>query len=527
MPITNGESARKSTGASIAPCPSSRPVRALSTHNGVLSQRTLQQPANSGGRFITAAAFVSDAIRVGSRVTINPGLRFDHSRAISQDVPEYDLLLQETGRTIEGRGTVDTWNIVSPRVGVVIKLDTAGRTMLRANAGRFSQGMLTGEIAAVHPGRTKNTIIREPSGVEVVRDPSQIELDPEIRPPHTDQYSIGIDREVSGRIAVSVAYVRKNGSDFIGWEEVAGSYREQPAQLNDGRVLQVLRLTHPFAGTPFSPDQSRGLPADLRRSDRRRRATPVPWLAGVWVLHVVESVRAAAFERHDGRWHTGRHRGFAAGVVRARGHLRAGSERSHQRPRPPAQRSPAHAPCHERSRRAAHRRCGRGQPAASQRQALGEDGAHQSERAGVRPVLIESRGTERLSSQTLLDFRVSRAFASRRVGRIDLRLDVLNALNDTAEESIRSEVYNAATVGQANIFIDPRRAMLSVSVEPRPLISGSTSRSSRFLAHVPPVEVSARPIPASWTPGSLNGAMTESERIARTSSSSAVRVCSR
>jgi hypothetical protein len=88
-------------------------------------------------------------------------------------------------------------------------------------------------------------IIREPSGAEVVRDPSQIELDPAIRPPHTDQYSVGIDREVTGRIAVSVAYVRKNGSDFIGWEEVAGSYLEQPAQLNDGRLLQVWRLTTP------------------------------------------------------------------------------------------------------------------------------------------------------------------------------------------------------------------------------------------------------------------------------------------
>ena len=210
--------------------------------DGVLSQRTLQQPANSGGRFITAAAFVSDAVRLGSRVTVNPGLRFDHSRAISQEVPEYDLLLQPTGRTIEGRGTVDTWNIVSPRVGVVIKLDTAGRTMLRANAGRFSQGMLTGEISAIHPGRTKVTIIREPSGAESVRDPSQIELDPGIRPPHTDQYSIGIDREVTGQIAVSAAYVRKNGSDFIGWEEVAGRYLEQPAPLNDGRVMQVLKL---------------------------------------------------------------------------------------------------------------------------------------------------------------------------------------------------------------------------------------------------------------------------------------------
>ena len=50
------------------------------------------------------------------------------------------------------------------------------------------------------------------------------------------------------------------------------------------------------------------------------------------------------------------------------------------------------------------------------------------------------------------------------MGRVELRLDVLNALNDTAEESIRTDVYDAPTVGQANIFIDPRRAMVSVRV---------------------------------------------------------------
>ena len=67
---------------------------------------------------------------------------------------------------IDGRGTVDTWNIVSPRLGVVVKLDAAGRTMLRAKLGRFSQGMLTGEISRFHPGQTIITIIAEPSGVE-------------------------------------------------------------------------------------------------------------------------------------------------------------------------------------------------------------------------------------------------------------------------------------------------------------------------------------------------------------------------
>ena len=124
--------------------------------NGVLTQSTQQDPANSGGRFVTAAAFVSDAIQLGGRVTINPGLRFDHSRAIHQDVPEFDALVQDTGRISEGPGTVDTWNIVSPRLGVVIKLDTAGRTMLRANAGKFSQGVLTGEISRVSPRSDPN-----------------------------------------------------------------------------------------------------------------------------------------------------------------------------------------------------------------------------------------------------------------------------------------------------------------------------------------------------------------------------------
>ena len=345
--------------------------------NGVLRQRTLQAPANSGGRFVTAAVFVSDAVRLGGRVTINPGLRFDHSRAISQDVPEFDAFVHETGRTIEGRGTVDSWNIVSPRVGVVIKLDTDGRTMLRANAGRFSQGLLTGEISGIHPGRTRSTIIQEPSGATLVRDPSQVQLDPELRLPYTNQYSIGLDREVGRRLAVSVAYVRKDGRDFIGWKELAGEYREESATLNDGRVVQVWRLTTPSEARLFQltnpEDYSLTYNGLVIAVERRRSAR----LAGIRVLHAVEGVRAAALERDDRRGPAGRDRGLPASLVRSRGHVRAGSERSHQRLRPLAQRSPAHGSGDDVGRRAPHRPGGRGQPAAPQRQALGDDGAHQ------------------------------------------------------------------------------------------------------------------------------------------------------
>ena len=53
-------------------------------------QSVSRAPSIEGGRFNTAAVFVSDSVTVKDRVTVNAGLRFDHSDAISQDVPALD-----------------------------------------------------------------------------------------------------------------------------------------------------------------------------------------------------------------------------------------------------------------------------------------------------------------------------------------------------------------------------------------------------------------------------------------------------
>ena len=76
--------------------------------NGSLTRRAEQAPTNSGGRFVTAAGFVSDALRVGTvtiiRAPVRPQPGDQPGRA------ELDVARAETGRTIEGRGTLDTWN---------------------------------------------------------------------------------------------------------------------------------------------------------------------------------------------------------------------------------------------------------------------------------------------------------------------------------------------------------------------------------------------------------------------------------
>jgi len=88
---------------------------------------------------------------------------------------------------------------------------------------------------------------------------------------------------------------------------------------------------------------------------------------------------------------------------------------------------------------------------------------------GDQRVQLETRGTRRLSSQSLLDLRLSRTIAFRGRGRIELLLDVLNVLNDTAEESLATETLATETLvspnfGQPIVFMDPRRAMISVRI---------------------------------------------------------------
>ena len=221
------------------------------------SQAVFIAPSNAGGQFITASAFASDALTVGNRLTINAGLRFDHSRAISQDVPELDSDAHETGVLIRGLGAMYTWNTISPRLGVTAKLSDDGRTLLRASYGRFNQGVLTGEISSVHPGQSPQTTMgfdRATGGYTTpisVVDPKRSLVDPETRTPRTDAYSIGVDREVGRRMAVSVAYVRKDGDRFIGWTDVGGQYRDGTRLLADGRTLAVAELTNGTAARRF------------------------------------------------------------------------------------------------------------------------------------------------------------------------------------------------------------------------------------------------------------------------------------
>ena len=182
----------------------------------------LPRAVNRGGRADMIALFASDSIALNDRVTVNAGVRFDHSRASSQDVPAFDVSGQETDETIAGLGMLYTWNVVSPRLGVTAKRSADGRTMPRASYGRFNQGAPTGELQP----RPSRRHIDDDDGVRcghrrlhaagVGRRP---EHQPRTRPADQNasyrRNSVGVERQLTARLAASTADIRKSGANSI------------------------------------------------------------------------------------------------------------------------------------------------------------------------------------------------------------------------------------------------------------------------------------------------------------------------
>ena len=76
--------------------------------------------------------------------------------------------------------------------------------------------------------------------------------------------------------------------------------------------------------------------------------------------------------------------------------------------------------------------------------------------------MLEPRGSRRLSSQSLLDLRVSRTIFSCDFVRVELLVDVFNVLNDVAEEELATDNLYSPNFGLPTLFTDPRRDRVGV-----------------------------------------------------------------
>jgi hypothetical protein len=294
--------------------------------------------------------------------------------------------------------------------------------------------------------------------VSVVDPRRNLQLDPATRTPRTDEYSIGVDREVGRRLAVAMAYVRKDGGDFIGWTDVGGQYSEQTRTLPDGRSLPVFVIVNSTADRRFQLTNPEGysltynglvLAVEKRRSDRWQafgsytfsRSSGLQVSSGATAADSQVSTISGSPSLTFGQ--------DPNSLTNARGRLP--NDRPHMLRIMGSVDLPRTGLVV-----AGNAQYFSGKPWATTAQV--------SLPQGDQRILLDPRGSRRLSSQTLIDLRVSRSFTIG-VTRVELLVDVLNALDDTAEERLATDNYFSPTFGQPSAFVDPRRVMLGVRLD--------------------------------------------------------------
>jgi outer membrane receptor protein involved in Fe transport len=434
-------------------------------NNGQPFQAISRDPAISGGQFVTVAAFATDTMTLGDRLTVNAGARYDHNRAYTQDLPVLDVEGRETEGIIHGLGTIYTWNLLSPRLGFTAKLSADGRTILRASYGRFHQGILTAEVAPTHPGITPvTTTAFDPATgdythlVSVVDSTRNVQVDHHMRSPLSDEYSIGVDRELSSLLRLAIAYVGKSGSDFIAYTDVGGVYREDVRTLPDGRSLPVSVLVNSTADRRFlltNPDGYSLTYNGFVMAAEKRRSSGWQALAS-YTFSTVSGLQVSSGTTAGGAQSStvapvaplstvfGRD---PNDLTNARGRL------PNDRPHMLKVMGSVDVP-RTGLVVSANLQYLSGKPwAATTQVALPQ---------GDQRILLEPRGSRRLSSQSLLDVRVSKQIVMSRGVGIDLLVDVLNALNDTSEEELATDNLFSPNFGRPIVLMDPRRAMLGV-----------------------------------------------------------------
>jgi hypothetical protein len=330
--------------------------------------------------------------------------------------------------------------------------------------GGSTRACLTAEISPIHPGVTSVTTTEfDPATggyttlVSVVDPRVNLLLDPKTRTPRTDEYSIGVDRELRPRLSAALAYIHKNGSDFIAWTDVGGQYREESRTLADGRTVPVFVLANSTASRRFlltNPDEYSLTYDGLVMVVEKRRSNGWQALGSYTFSRTYGLQSSSGASAADPQVSTVAPAFPTTTFGRDPNNLtNAYGRLPNDRPHMFRVMGTIDVP---RTGFAigANLQYFSGKPwAATAQVALPQ---------GDQRILLEPRGSRRLPSQSLLDVRVSRTISFGRVGQIELLLDVLNVLNDTAEESLATDNLFSPNFGRPTVFMDPRRAMIGV-----------------------------------------------------------------
>jgi len=176
--------------------------------------------------------FVDDSWKIGDRLTLNLGLRFDH---INGFVPELPIMDGWAGPTSEKSPAVPDmidWNSFSPRIGLAFALTSDQKTLFKATYGRYHDKNVMTNWNYPGPNISDLNVYSYDWDLEeyvlwyTITAEEEYAMDPDLKHPYNDIFSVGFERELLPDFAAGLTFIYKQYGNLIGLEERAGIYKE-------------------------------------------------------------------------------------------------------------------------------------------------------------------------------------------------------------------------------------------------------------------------------------------------------------
>src|SRR6185436_4886094 len=154
-----------------------------------------------------------------------------------------------------------TLSQVSPRLGLVLKVDSSGETVVKSHWGRYYGKLISNQFQSISPGNTNLTAFeynpvsrRYDIPFYDINPKANFAIDPDLTQQYTDQFFIGLERQLQPGFGVTASFVAKNEHDFVRLKDVGGTYATtQIVDTFQGRSqnLTVYNLTSPSLQSIF------------------------------------------------------------------------------------------------------------------------------------------------------------------------------------------------------------------------------------------------------------------------------------
>jgi hypothetical protein len=271
-----------------------------------------------------------------------------------------------------------------------------------------------------------------------------------MKAPRTDQFAIGLDREIAPGLEIGLTYTRKGGRHFTGWEDIRGEYGTETLTFSDGHTLTVYPRLSDYDESLFlltNPESFysvyNGLLLTLNKRWTKQWQMLVSYTlskasglqASQWTYDQNSAGGAQSYGRdpNDLINAEGRLSNDRTHMLRAQGNLRIpkldvnlGMSFQHLTGKPWMATTYVRLP------------------------------------QGPRRIFLEPRGSRRLSSQTLLDVRLSKTIRFGSRAKLELLADFLNLLNETAEVWLLSDDLYRPGFAEPSRWVEPRSVLLGI-----------------------------------------------------------------